>query len=79
MDINKALTLDELNIAMDILKPTKVVYLNQSTYKQVVELLGYKPINLIVNEFIPSNQAIMIDIEETENCKKNLFTPKFNY
>lgn len=40
----------------------KTVFVNEETYKKVVEILGYEPSNLIANSFLPEgNSAYVVD------------------
>jgi hypothetical protein len=60
MDINKPFTHKMIQEAMDKINPNKMVHVNQQTYTEMVEKLGFEPVNLIVNNFIPNNKAIII-------------------
>lgn len=42
-------------------KEYKPVFVNQETYDKVVEKLGYVPENLTVNNFLPDNQAVILN------------------
>ena len=69
MDINKSFTYEDLEKAMNKLKPKKEVHVNQQTYNEIVEILDSEPLNLKVNNYIPVNQAVILD---TEEMKKNM-------
>lgn len=70
IDINKTFTFEELKEAMNKLKLKKEIYVNQQTQHVITEKLGFEPVNLKVNNYIPVNQVIIFDVEEME---KNMF------
>jgi hypothetical protein len=50
----------------------KTVFVSEENYKMIVEKLGYKPSNLVVNKFLPdTNHAIVVD-------NKQVKAPVFN-
>lgn len=46
----------------------KIIYVDEETYKKLIEKLGYKPENLMVNRYITNEQAIVVN--ESEIMKK---------
>lgn len=70
MDINKKFTFDELKEAMNKLKPKKEVHVNQESYGVIVEKIGYAPQSIVINNFIPPNQAIIIDNEQVDMMRE---------
>lgn len=61
MDINE-FTIAKLKEAINKNKP-KTVHVNKQTYDEIINQLNFKPKFLIINDFIPNNQAIIIDEE----------------
>jgi hypothetical protein len=41
----------------------KTVFVDEETWRRVVQELGYEPENLKMSRFIPKNQAILVDEE----------------
>ncbi len=62
--------LNELQEAVDRVKPMKEVYVNQQTYDLITEKLGFTPLSLKVNNYIPGSQVVIID---TKVFEKNIF------
>jgi hypothetical protein len=51
----------------------KTVYMNQKTLDSVLEKLDFKPSNIVVNNFLPDNQAIVLNETQKENMNKGFF------
>lgn len=83
MDLYKPIDLNELKEItkkMDSIKPKKDIYVNEDMHKQCIEVLGFWPHNLLINNFVPKNTAIVVDKERMEKMEKDLLRPNFlNY
>jgi hypothetical protein len=72
---NEPITLEKLQKLVEQLKP-KTVFLNQKTYDSVVQQIDFKPSNVTINNFIPDNQAIVMNNKQMEDMQKGFFKPK---
>lgn len=67
MDNSRQFTLEELQetlVKIEKLKPKNEIFVNRQSYDSIMKSLDFKPMNLKVNDYIPPNEAIIIDIEE---------------
>lgn len=56
---NKPFTLKEINDALGNIEP-KIVHVNQKTYDAMLPLLDFEPINVVINNYLPNNQAMVL-------------------
>ena len=54
-------------------KPEHYVYVNQWTYEKVVEQLGFTPVNLFVNHYMPGDRAVVVNRASVEELEKKSF------
>lgn len=69
-------TLDDIYKTLEELEP-KTVYMNQKTYSKLLEMIDFKPTNVVVvNNFLENNQALVLTETQKENMNKMFFRPK---
>jgi hypothetical protein len=52
----------------------KTIYMNQKTLDSVLEKIDFTPHNITVNNFLPDNQAILMNNEQQEQAHFTHFT-----
>lgn len=57
---NNVITLEGVRKLLSLLQP-KEVHINQKTFDAIKPHLEFEPDNLIINNYIPDDQAIVID------------------
>jgi hypothetical protein len=72
---NKPLTFEDVKKLVEELEQ-KTVYINKKTFDLVLENIYFKPSNVVVNNFIPDNQAIVLNETQKENMNKGFFPHK---
>jgi hypothetical protein len=72
---NKPLTLEDIQKLVEELEP-KTIYVNKKTFDLMLEKIDFKPTNVVVNNFIPDNQAIVMTETQKENMNKGFFPHK---
>ena len=40
------------------------VFVNEKSFARLVKELGYKPENIVVSNYIPNGEAIVVDVKE---------------
>jgi SpoU rRNA methylase family enzyme len=73
---NEPITVDKLKELVELLEP-KTVFLNQKTFDSLIQQIDFEPTNIVVNNFIPDNQAIIMNRKQLEEMKKGYFKPMF--
>jgi hypothetical protein len=73
---NEPITLEQIKELVEKLEP-KTVFLNQKTYDLVIEKIDFEPSNVVINNFLPDNQAMIMNNKQMEEMKKGFFKPKF--
>lgn len=49
----------------------KIIFVNDETYKLIIEKLGYIPSNLVPNKFFPKDQAFLVDDTQLNFPRRN--------
>jgi hypothetical protein len=66
---NESLTFEQVQKLVDLIEP-KTVYMNQKTYDGVLERIDFEPTNIIINNYLADNQAIVLNQEQKEKMNK---------
>jgi hypothetical protein len=72
---SKPLTLEDIQKLVDETLP-KTIYLNKKTYDLVLEKIDFIPSNMEINNYLPDNQAIVLNETQKRNMNKGLFPIK---
>lgn len=59
MSPNSPITLQDINDMLGKLEP-KLVHMNQRTYDIVLQKIDFEPINIVINNHLPDNQAVIL-------------------
>jgi hypothetical protein len=70
---NEPITIEKLKELAESLE-RRVVFLNQKTHDLVLQQLDFKPTNLVVNNFIPDYQAIIMNGKQLKEMEKGLIS-----
>jgi hypothetical protein len=66
---NEPLTPKHLQDLIDLVEP-KTVYMNQKTYDAILEHIDFEPTNIIINNYLADNQALVLNQEQKEKMNK---------
>lgn len=69
MNINIPFTAEELKETMEKLEP-KIVHVNRNTYDSILQHLNFEPINLMINNYLANNQALVFNKNQFEEMAK---------
>jgi hypothetical protein len=72
---NEPITLEKLKELAERIRP-KTVFLNQKTYDSVMKIIDFEPTNLVINNYIPDNQAIVMNGKQLIEMEKGYFIHK---
>jgi hypothetical protein len=64
---------------VDKLSEGKTIFVDEETWKKIVEELGYEPRNLVMHRYIPKNQAIVVDDEKLNTPLFKGYKPNFYF